>query len=260
MTTLLELCRKYFDTKNLYEVLNINNKCTDKEVRKAYYVLSMKYHPDKVCEKEKIEATEKFKVISRVHALLSDNDKRKLYDDTGCVGDDIDPNSTEEDFPWETYWRSIFRKITDDDIKEYELKYKGSDDEKRDLKKGYLGGQGDMDFIINTVPFSSVYEEDRLREVLEKIIEEEDLPRYKAFMNEPPTKKRKRLQKAKREEVKCEELLKKEKKDDSYDLISAIQKRSAERAEQMDSFIQRMEAKYNKPKLAKKKKAIKNAK
>lgn len=41
----------------------------------------------------------------------------------GCVGDDVDPNF--EDFPWETYWRSIFRKITDDDIREYELKYKG---------------------------------------------------------------------------------------------------------------------------------------
>lgn len=54
-------------------------------VRKAYYVLSMKYHPDKVSEKEKIEATEKFKVISRIHALLSDADKRNLYDDTGKV-------------------------------------------------------------------------------------------------------------------------------------------------------------------------------
>jgi len=45
----------------------------------------MKYHPDKVTEQEKIEATEKFKVISRVHALLSDADKRKLYDDTGKI-------------------------------------------------------------------------------------------------------------------------------------------------------------------------------
>lgn len=52
-----------------------------------------------------------------------------------------------------------------------------------------------MEFIINTVPFSSVHEEERLREVLEKIIKEEDLPRYKAFTNEPPSKKRKRLQK-----------------------------------------------------------------
>lgn len=43
----------------------------------------MKYHPDKVNEDEKVEATEKFKVISLIHALLSDTDKRKLYDDTG---------------------------------------------------------------------------------------------------------------------------------------------------------------------------------
>lgn len=31
MTALFELCRKYFDTDNLYDVLNTNKKCTDKE-------------------------------------------------------------------------------------------------------------------------------------------------------------------------------------------------------------------------------------
>jgi len=51
-------------------------------VRKAYYVLSMKYHPDKVTESEKTSATEKFKVISRIHALLNDADKRNIYDDS----------------------------------------------------------------------------------------------------------------------------------------------------------------------------------
>jgi len=71
----------------------------------------------------------------------------------------------------------------------------GSDDEKRDLKKGYLAGKGDMEFIINMVPFSSVYEEDRLREILDKIIKDEDLPIYDAFTNEAPSKKRKRLEK-----------------------------------------------------------------
>ncbi|XP_026813116.1 dnaJ homolog subfamily C member 9-like [Rhopalosiphum maidis] len=252
MTTLLELCRKYFGTDNLYEVLNTSKNATDKEVRKAYYVLSMKYHPDKVTEKEKSEATEKFKVISRIHALLNDTDKRKLYDDTGCVGDDIDPNSATEDFPWETYWSSIFRKITDNEIRDYELKYKGSDDEKRDLKKGYLAGKGDMEFIINMVPFSSVYEEDRLREILVKIIEEEDLPKFKAFSDEPPSKKRKRLAKAKREEAQCEIDMKNEEKNNSNDLMVAIKKRSAEREEQMNNFFARMEAKYCKPKKTKK--------
>lgn len=47
-----------------------------------------------------------------------------------------------------------------------------------------------MEFIINMVPFSSVYDEDRLRDVLGKIIEKEDLPRFKAFSNEPPPSKK----------------------------------------------------------------------
>lgn len=46
-------------------------------------MLSMKYHPDKVTENEKTGATEKFKVISQIHSLLNDADKRKLYDDAG---------------------------------------------------------------------------------------------------------------------------------------------------------------------------------
>jgi len=46
--------------------------------------------------------------------------------------------------------------------------------------------------------------------------------------------------------------VKKEEKKDGNDLIKAIQKRSAERAEQMDSFLARMEAKYCKPKATKK--------
>ncbi|XP_050522852.1 dnaJ homolog subfamily C member 9 [Daktulosphaira vitifoliae] len=253
MVAFLELCRKYFDTDNLYDVLKTNKNATDKEVRKAYYVLSMKLHPDKVPENEKFEATEKFKVISQIHALLADPEKRKLYDTTGCVGDDIDPNTADDDFPWETYWRSIFKKITDDDIREFEKNYKGSDDEKRDLKKGYLAGKGDMTFIINMVPFSSVHEEDRLREILEKIIEEEDLPKYETFTNEPLFKKKRRLLKAKRQEAEFEKMqveLEKEKKsnkNDDNDLLLAIQKRSAERAEQMDDFLSRMEAKYCKP-------------
>ncbi|XP_050433441.1 dnaJ homolog subfamily C member 9-like [Adelges cooleyi] len=259
MVAFLELCRKYFNTDNLYDVLNTNKKATDKEVRKAYYVLSMKFHPDKVAENEKTEATEKFKIISQIHALLADTEKRKLYDDTGCIGDDIDPNTTEDDFPWDTYWRSIFRKITDDDIREFEKSFKGSDDEKRDLKKGYLAGKGDMSFIINMVPFSSVHEEDRLREILDKIIEEENLPKYEAYTNEPPAKKKRRLAKAKRQEVEFEEMQKELKKEQENktgetDLILAIQKRRAEREGQMDDFISRMEAKYCKsePKKAKK--------
>lgn len=51
--------------------------------------------------------------------------------------------------------------------------------------------------------------------------------------------------------------MEKEKKNDSNDLILAIQKRSADRAVEMDNFLARMEAKYCKPKSAKKAKKTK---
>lgn len=51
--------------------------------------------------------------------------------------------------------------------------------------------------------------------------------------------------------------MKKETKNGSNDLLLAIQKRSAERAEQMDNFLARMEAKYCQPKSAKKAKKTK---
>jgi len=40
-------------------------------------------HPDRVEEKKKVEATEKFKVLGRIHSILSDNEKRAIYDESG---------------------------------------------------------------------------------------------------------------------------------------------------------------------------------
>jgi DnaJ family protein C protein 9 len=40
-------------------------------------------HPDRVEEEDKIEATEKFKVLGKIHSILSDKEKRAIYDDSG---------------------------------------------------------------------------------------------------------------------------------------------------------------------------------
>ncbi|VVC38060.1 DnaJ domain,Ferritin-related [Cinara cedri] len=80
MDRLLERCRQYFSTEDLYKVLKTHPKSTAKEVRKAYIELSLKYHPDKVSENEKKFATEKFKVINQVYSIINDEEKRKSYD------------------------------------------------------------------------------------------------------------------------------------------------------------------------------------
>lgn len=52
-------------------------------VKRAYHRCSLKVHPDRVPENEKVEATEKFKVISAIHSVLSNKSKREIYDKTG---------------------------------------------------------------------------------------------------------------------------------------------------------------------------------
>ena len=54
-------------------------------VKKGYYKVSLEVHPDRVPEEEKEQATKKFQTLGRVYSVLSDKDKRAVYDDTGKV-------------------------------------------------------------------------------------------------------------------------------------------------------------------------------
>ena len=43
---------------------------------------------------------------------------------------------------WGSYWRELFRKITVEDIQEYERKYKGSEEEREDVRSSYVKFKG----------------------------------------------------------------------------------------------------------------------
>lgn len=45
--------------------------------------MSLVVHPDRVTDDDKEVATEKFKILGLVHSILSDVEKRKVYDQTG---------------------------------------------------------------------------------------------------------------------------------------------------------------------------------
>ena len=66
-----------------YDVLGINKNCSESEIKKAYRKLAMKYHPDKSPDDKKNEYTEKFKEISEAYEVLSNPEKKKLYDQFG---------------------------------------------------------------------------------------------------------------------------------------------------------------------------------
>jgi len=72
--------------QNYYQDLGLAKKASDKEIKKAYRKLALKYHPDKVPEDERKKAEEKFLKVSEAYAVLSDPEKRKVYDQYGKKG------------------------------------------------------------------------------------------------------------------------------------------------------------------------------
>ena len=70
-------------TKSYYDILGVSKDATTDQIRKAFKKLSVKYHPDKHIndsEEEKKIAEEKFKEINEAYEVLSDDKKRKEYD------------------------------------------------------------------------------------------------------------------------------------------------------------------------------------
>jgi DnaJ-class molecular chaperone len=76
------------DTK-YYDYLGVNSDATEKQIKTAYRKKCVKYHPDKhvgATDKVKFEMEEKFKNIARAYQVLSDKEKRKIYDMYGEDG------------------------------------------------------------------------------------------------------------------------------------------------------------------------------
>ena len=69
------------DKRDYYEVLGVDKNADSATIKKAYRKLAKKYHPDAHPGDE--EAASKFKEASEAYAVLSDDSKRKQYDQFG---------------------------------------------------------------------------------------------------------------------------------------------------------------------------------
>ena len=67
-------------SESYYDVLGVSRNATETEIKKAYRNLAKKYHPD-VCKEA--DAEEKFKSINEAYSVLSDESKRRQYDQLG---------------------------------------------------------------------------------------------------------------------------------------------------------------------------------
>lgn len=88
--------------KDYYKVLGVDKKTSQKEVKKAYRKLAVKFHPDKNPDNKKAE--EKFKEISEAYDVLGSAEKRKEYDQLGANWDRFQKTGGQEgDFDWSQF-------------------------------------------------------------------------------------------------------------------------------------------------------------
>jgi molecular chaperone DnaJ len=80
--------------KDYYKILGVDKNATPEEIKKAYYKLAHKYHPDKGGDEKK------FKEINEAYEVLSDKEKRSQYDKFGRVFSGEDAQSSGFDFQW----------------------------------------------------------------------------------------------------------------------------------------------------------------
>src|SRR5271169_99572 len=70
--------------RDYYEILGVKKDASEEDLKKAYRSLAMKFHPDRNSGDE--EAAHKFKEAAEAYAVVSDAEKRQVYDRYGHAG------------------------------------------------------------------------------------------------------------------------------------------------------------------------------
>jgi DnaJ family protein C protein 9 len=235
-----------------YEVLGLERTASPDEVKSAYRKAALKTHPDKAPDDKKDEAKEKFQQVAFAYAVLSDPARRKRYDETGSTSEAVVDS---EGFSWSDFYREQFRDaISEDAIRQFAEKYKGSDEERADVLAAYEEFEGDMDGVYESVMLSNVLEDDaRFRAIIDKAIKKGEVERFDAYAKETKKSKQARVKAAKKEAQEADELAKelgvyeklrgggkkKSAKDAEADLAALIQRNQASRASALDKLAEK---------------------
>ncbi|PHU06073.1 Chaperone protein dnaJ 6 [Capsicum chinense] len=219
--------------KSLYEILGVETTASQQEIKKAYYKLALRLHPDKNPDDE--EAKEKFQQLQKVISILGDEEKRALYDQTGCVDDDDLAGDVEN---LKEFFRAMHPKITEADIEKFEANYRGSESERTDLIDLYKKYKGKMTRLFCSMICSDTkLDSHRFKDILDEAVAAGEIKSTKAYEKwakevsetKPPTSPLRRRQKAKKE---------------SEDLYAIISQRQNERRGKMNSMFSSLVNKY----------------
>jgi DnaJ family protein C protein 9 len=155
-----------FAGQSVYEVLGVARGASTDEIKKGYRKMALRVHPDVNHSKE---ATVEFQYLSRCHELLADPRRRARYDATGVMDDGSGAGMGDDDLAAAAasedayaYWRTLFPKITPEDIEAYRATYEGGEEEKEDLANAWAQHKPNVRLVFEAVPFASAASVPRL--------------------------------------------------------------------------------------------------
>ena len=136
--------------KDYYKSLGVAKEASNKEIKKAFRKLALKYHPDKNPDKD---TSKKFQEIAEAYEILGDEDKRRQYDSMGHRAWDSTGSGGFK--PGNFNFDDLFKGFDDDFFKEMNMF--GSHFDSSRMGFGKMGGGAKMHDINFEEMFNSPF-------------------------------------------------------------------------------------------------------
>lgn len=130
--------------------------------------MARKYHPDRVLDAEKLDATAKFNTIHQAYSILTNAEMKKRYDDGDT--DVIFAKKSRSGL-----WEQHLKTVSEDDFEQAAQTYRNSVKEKEDIIREIGIGNGSLKHLLNTIPFMRIEDQPRILSIIAGLINEKKI-------------------------------------------------------------------------------------